>query len=191
MKVIGLTGGIGSGKTTVANMFKSLGVPIYIADDEARKLSNTSKVIRRKLIKLLGESAYMDGVLNSKFISNLIFSDPILLKKVNEIIHPRVGRHFKKWLKKQTTPYCIMETAILFENDGYKSCDLTILITCPKAIRIKRVLARDKTTMRAILNRIENQWTDERKAEIADIIIENIDINSTQRQVLELHKSFI
>ena len=107
MKVIGLTGGIGSGKTTVAKMFGELGVPVYIADFEAKRLTNSSTVIKKKLIKLLGHSAYIDGKLNRKFVANIIFNDPKLLKKVNEIIHPKVASHFKRWVKRQNGNYCI------------------------------------------------------------------------------------
>jgi len=191
MKVIGLTGGIGSGKTTVANMFKSLGVPVYIADDEARRLSDTSKVIRRELIKLLGEAVYINNRLDRKYVSNQIFKNSDLLKQVNEIIHPKVASHFRRWLKKQNAPYCIKEAAILFESGGYKQCDLTILVTSPIETRIKRVLLRDRTTKEAVLERINNQWTDERKRKLANIVIENVDLNLTQKEILKLHNSLL
>jgi dephospho-CoA kinase len=189
MKIIGLTGGIGSGKTTVANMFKDLGVPVYIADDEAKKLTNKSKVIKRKLVNLLGEEAFLDGLLNRKFVADIIFKDPELLKKVNSIIHPKVASHFKLWVKKQKGSYCVKEAAILFENGGYKDCDLTILVTAPMDIRIERVLNRDITTRQAIKERIDNQWTDKEKSKLANIIIENINLKATQKQVEKIHAS--
>ena len=145
MKIIGLTGGIGSGKTTVAKMFSELGIPVYIADTEARKLSNRSKVIRRKLIDLLGQEAYIENRLNRTFVAEKIFNDTDLLKAVNAIIHPKVASHFKRWVKKQQGPYVIKEAAILFENGGYKQCDKTILIVAPEALRIERLLARDQS----------------------------------------------
>lgn len=189
MKVIGLTGGIGSGKTTVANMFKDMGVPVYIADDEAKRLANSSKVIKKKLTQLLGHSAYIDGTLNRKFVANLIFNDPILLAKVNAIIHPKVASHFKKWARKQPGNYCIKEAAILFENDGYKDCYLTILVTAPVEARLKRVIDRDNTTIEAIRDRMNNQWPDEEKIKLADIVIENLDLETTLKEVQKIHKT--
>ena len=116
MKIVGLTGGIGSGKTTVAKMFMELGIPVYIADDEAKRLTNSSKVIRRKLIVLLGEEAYTEeGLLNRPYVANLVFNDKMLLEGINQIIHPKVAQHFKRWIKKQKSPYCIKEAAILFD----------------------------------------------------------------------------
>ena len=116
MKIVGLTGGIGSGKTTVANMFRAFGISIYIADEEAKKLMASSKIIKRKLIALFGEKAYDNDALNKPFIADLIFKNSSLLEKMNAIIHPRVASHFKKWLIKQKSPYVIKEAAILFEN---------------------------------------------------------------------------
>ncbi len=189
MKIIGLTGGIGSGKTTVANMFKDLGVAVYIADDEAKRLANSSLVIRKKLTQLLGHSAYIDGVLNRKFVANLIFNDEKLLAKVNAIIHPKVASHFRRWVRKQTGNYCIKEAAILFENGGYKDCYLTILITAPIETRIKRVIDRDNTTIEAIRDRIKHQWSDEEKMKFADIVIKNLDIDTTTKEVQKIHKT--
>ncbi|MEM0519421.1 MULTISPECIES: dephospho-CoA kinase [Aequorivita] len=191
MKIIGLTGGIGSGKTTVAKMFSKLGVPIYIADVEAKKLTNSSKIIRRELIALLGENAYTDAGLNRTYVADKIFNDTNLLQAVNKIIHPRVAMHFKKWTTKQNAPYVIKEAAILFENGGYKHCDLTILVTAPKAIRIARVMARDKTSKEAIEQRINNQWSDKEKLKLADIIIENTTIEATKKRVSEIHKTLL
>jgi dephospho-CoA kinase len=189
LKIIGLTGGIGSGKTTVANMFSELGVPVYIADIEAKKLSNRSKVIRRKLIQLLGPDSYKDNTLNRAYVAKKIFNDEELLEKVNAIIHPKVASHFKRWLKKQQGPYAIKEAAILFENGGYEQCDKTILVVAPLAERIRRLLARDKTTRTEIEARMSNQWSDDEKRKLADIIIENIDLEETQKQVLAVHKN--
>ena len=187
MKIVGLTGGIGSGKTTVAVFFAELGVPVYIADIEAKRLTQKSKVIRKKLIALLGPKTYNETGLNRKFVANAIFNDKELLKQVNQIIHPKVARHFKRWVKKQTAPYCIKEAAILFENGGYKKCDLTILVTAPVAQRVERVLQRDNTTTEAISDRMANQWSDEKKLKLADFRIENIDLEVTEVRVKELH----
>lgn len=191
MKIVGLTGGIGSGKTTVAKMFSELGVPIYIADVEAKKLTNTSKIIRRELIKLLGERAYNETGINRAYVADKIFNDNDLLQAVNKIIHPRVAAHFKKWVSKQTAAYVIKEAAILFENGSYKDCDSIILVTAPKTIRINRVLARDNSSKSEIEQRMNNQWSDEKKRKLAHVIIENIDLEATKKRVAEIHKSFI
>ncbi len=189
MKIVGLTGGIGSGKTTVAKLFSELGVPVYIADDEAKKLTNSSKGIRRKLIKLLGEQAYIDGSLNRKYVANKIFTDKTLLNSVNAIIHPKVAAHFKKWALRQKTNYVIKEAAILFESGGYKECDVVILVTAPKALRMQRVIKRENVTRGEIEQRMGNQWSDSKKKKLADIIIENIEIGATRQQVQLIHKS--
>lgn len=189
MKIVCLTGGIGSGKTTVAKLFSELGVPIYIADDEAKKLTDRSKVIRKKMIALLGKNAYSGSKLNRKFVADKIFNDKALLQAVNGIIHPKVAAHFKKWMEKQKVPYVIKEAAILFENGSYKDCDLVILVTAPKAVRIARVVARDKTSEAEIEQRMNNQWPDEEKRKLADIIIENDDLLATRKKVETIHHS--
>ncbi|AFL82649.1 dephospho-CoA kinase [Aequorivita sublithincola DSM 14238] len=191
MKIIGLTGGIGSGKTTVAKLFKDLGVPIYIADIEAKKLTNSSKVIRRKLIDLLGEDAYVGQELNRKFVADKIFNDKGLLASVNAIIHPKVVAHFKKWVSKQKSPYVIKEAAILFENGRYKNCDLVILVTAPKEVRISRVMERDNASSVEIEQRMKNQWSDEKKQKLADLIIDNINLQDTRKRVEAIHRSLI
>lgn len=188
MKIVGLTGGIGSGKTTVANLFSELGVPVYIADVEAKKLTNSSLVIRRKLIELLGKNAYLDDRLNRKYVADKIFADTKLLNAVNAIIHPEVAIHFKKWASKQKSNYVIKEAAILFENGGYKDCDLVILVTAPKALRIERVKQRDNASSTEIEQRMNNQWSDSKKEKLADIIIENIDLEVTRAEIKKIHK---
>ncbi|MDA7825017.1 dephospho-CoA kinase [Flavobacteriaceae bacterium] len=187
MKVVGLTGGIGSGKTTVLSMFLDLGVPVYIADIEAKKLTNTSKVIRKKIIALLGKNSYLKTEINKKYVADIIFNDDELLKKVNKIIHSKVAHHFKKWVDKQNGVYCIKETAILFESASYKLCDYTILITSPKEERLKRVKNRDQLTRKEIENRMNHQWSDIEKSQLADVVIENVHLKNTQKKVEEVH----
>jgi len=187
MKVVGLTGGIGSGKTTVLSMFLDLGVPVYIADIEAKKLTNTSKVIRKKIIALLGKNSYLKTEINKKYVAAMIFNDDELLKKVNKIIHSKVAHHFKKWVDKQNGVYCIKETAILFESASYKLCDYTILITSPKEERLKRVKNRDQLTRKEIENRMNHQWSDIEKSQLADVVIENVHLKDTQNKVEEVH----
>jgi dephospho-CoA kinase len=191
MKVIGLTGGIGSGKTTVANMFKDLGVPIYIADDEAKLLMNRSKVIKRKLETLLGTEAYIDGKPNKTFIASKIFKDKLLLEQMNAIVHPKVAAHFKKWTSMQTSPYVIKEAAILFENGSYRYLDFVITVTAPLQERMSRVLKRDDTTLERVKAIIENQWSDAEKIKQSHFVVVNKDLLSTKAQVENIHKEIL
>ena len=188
MKIVGLTGGIGSGKTTAANMFKEMGAPVYFADVEAKKLTNTSKIIRRKLIQLLGKEAYVNNELNRKFVASKIFKDADLLQEVNSVIHPKVAKHFARWVKNRNAPYCIKEAAILFESGSYQQCDVTVLVTAPREVRIKRVMQRDDTSKKAVLDRMEHQWSDERKKEMADFVIENTTLDALKEQIIALDK---
>ena len=191
MKIVGLTGGIGSGKTTVAKQFKKLGVPIYIADDEAKKLMNRSKVIRRKLIALFGEEAYQNNELNRPYLAKIIFNDKSLLQKMNAVVHPKVASHFKRWLKKQNTPYIIKEVAILFENGSYKQCDYIITVTAAIETRIERLLKRDNTTVSKIELIMSNQWQDDKKIALSNFVIHNDILENTIDQVKETHNQIL
>ncbi|MEJ2113138.1 MAG: dephospho-CoA kinase [Flavobacteriaceae bacterium] len=188
MIVVGLTGGIGSGKTTVAERFKTLGIPIYIADVEAKSLMRTSKIIKRKLIGLFGEKVYLNDELNKPFIAQKIFNNQELLQKMNAIVHPKVRRHFERWLNKQTSPYVIKESAILFENNLQEQCDFIILVTAPKEIRISRLLDRDNTTKEKIEAIMSNQLSDEEKIKHSDFVITNTTLENTYNQVETIHK---
>ncbi|MDD7887406.1 dephospho-CoA kinase [Flavivirga sp. 57AJ16] len=191
MIIVGLTGGIGSGKTTVAKQFEALGIPVYIADVEAKNLMNKSKIIKRKLIRLFGKKAYIKEVLNTRYIADIIFNDKAYLQKMNGIIHPRVARHFEKWALKQEAPYIIKEVAVLFENGGYKACDYVIVVTAPKDLRVKRLLMRDKTTKDKIQAIMKNQWTDEEKIKHSHYVIDNIALENTKKQVVDIHKDIL
>ena len=190
-KIIGLTGGIGSGKTTVANMFFEFGVPIYIADIEAKKLMNRSKVIKRQLIKVFGEDAYLDGLLNKPFIAKKIFGNKDFLKKMNAIVHPKVAAHFKRWVVKQTTPYVIKEAAILFENNNYLHCDAVILVVASEEDRIQRVIKRDNSSEQQVKSIMDNQWSDERKMALSQFVINNNTLFETLNQVEKTHKKIL
>jgi len=191
MVTVGLTGGIGSGKTTVAKAFEALGIPIYIADDEAKRLMNTSKVLKRKLIALFGEVAYKDNKLNRPYLAKAIFNDRELLEKMNAIVHPKVGKHFIKWKNKQKGPYVIKEAAILFENGSYKNYDYIITVIAPEKTRIQRVLKRDNSNIDKVKAIISNQWRDERKVPLSDFVIENTNIEVTKQEVLKTHKRLL
>tara|TARA_B100000795_G_scaffold168785_1_gene127180 strand:- start:17395 stop:17976 length:582 start_codon:yes stop_codon:yes gene_type:complete len=187
MKIVGLTGGIGSGKSTIAKLFYAKGIPVYIADVEAKNILSTSAQVKSKVIALLGEQAYNNAKPNRDFIAQKIFNDTTLLAQMNAIIHPKVASHFKKWVQKQTAFYCIKEAAILFENGGFKQCDATILVTAPKQVRIDRVLARDTTSIATIKARMQHQWDDKKKIPMASYVIENIALETTTIQVEEIH----
>lgn len=188
MKIVGLTGGIGSGKTTVAKMFQELGVPLYIADDRAKLLMNTSKVINKKLIALFGEQAYKNGQLNRPFLASRIFENADLLKQMNAIVHPKVGDDFKRWKKKQNSPYVLKEAAIIFENNMASQYDFIITVVADLEQRIARVVTRDSTTKDKVLAIVSNQMTDEEKAEQSDFVITNHDLDATKVQVLKIHQ---
>ncbi|MEO5789441.1 dephospho-CoA kinase [Gelidibacter sp.] len=188
MKIVGLTGGIGSGKTTVAKMFQKLGVPLYIADDRAKHLMNTSKVIQKKLTALFGDEAYRDGQLNRAFLASKIFENAALLKQMNAIVHPKVGADFLRWKKKQTAPYVLKEAAIIFENDMASQYDFIITVVADLEQRIARVVNRDATTKDKVLAIVSNQLTDREKAEQSDFVITNHDLDETKAQVLKIHQ---
>ena len=191
MIVVGLTGGIGSGKTTVGAFFKALGIPIYIADVEAKQLMIRSKVIRRKLIALFGEDAYQGKALNRAFIASKIFNDKALLDKMNAIVHPKVGAHFKRWLKKQYAPYVIKEAAIIFEHNKESEYDLIITVTANIEERIRRVMSRDQSSRAKIEAIIKNQMSDAEKVKKSDYVIDNQDLKSTEAQVSKIHKQIL
>ncbi|WP_053971901.1 dephospho-CoA kinase [Mangrovimonas sp. ST2L15] len=187
MMIVGLTGGIGSGKTTVAKMFQEFNIPIYIADDEAKKLMVTSKFIKRKLIALFGDNVYVQGQLNKPLISQAIFNDKEKLKQMNAIVHPRVGQHFDRWVKKQNTPYVLKESAILFESGGADQCDLIVTVTAPKEIRIERVLERDDSSKEKVESIMANQLGEKEKIAKSNFVIHNLNLEETQKQVREIH----
>nr|WP_314897578.1 dephospho-CoA kinase [uncultured Flavobacterium sp.] len=187
-KIIGLTGGIGSGKTTIANYFQSFGIPVYIADDEARKIMQSSEIIDA-IKKVFGNSVFENDVLSREKLAEIVFNGPEKLEELNKIIHPAVKRHFDQWLLQHAAaPYIIYEAAILFESGGYKRCDLIITVTAPVESRIQRVLERDKTTRELVLKRINAQWTDEQRISKSDFVIENTSIEAAKLEVVKILK---
>jgi dephospho-CoA kinase len=188
---VGLTGGIGSGKTTVANMFSEFGIPVYIADLEAKKLMVTSKVLLRQLKQLLGEEAYIKGELNKPFVASIIFSDKQLLKKMNAIVHPKVARHFNRWFAKQNTPYVISESALIFENNTQDNYDIIISVVANKSIRLSRVISRDISSKEKVEAIMSHQTSDIVKKEKSDFVIQNEDLDVTKKIVKEIHTSLV
>lgn len=187
MKVLGLTGGIGSGKTTVAGFFRELGIPVYIADDEAKKLMNSDPEIQLQIKEIFGDAAYKNGVLDRQFLASRVFNDRDLLEKLNSIVHPAVGKHFLTWKDQQDSDYVVYEAAILFEKGGYKKCDYNLLITAPLEVKLMRLQKRDKASAEEIQARMNNQWSDEKKAQFADFIIENKELSETRENVRKIH----
>lgn len=188
MITVGLTGGIGSGKTTVAKLFQELGVPLYIADDRAKILMNTSLVIKTKLKALFGDKAYLDDQLNRPFLASKIFENSDLLKQMNAIVHPEVGADFEVWKEQQSTPYVLKEAAIIFENNMASQYDYIITVVADLEQRIARVMKRDETTKDKIMAIVSNQLTDSEKAKQSDFVITNHDLTETKDQVVKIHQ---
>ena len=188
MRVIGLTGGMGSGKTTVANLFKDLGIPVFIADDAAKFLMNNSEEVKRQILSLFGERALVDDELDRKYIASIVFNVPEKLEELNSIIHPAVATYFKEWVKQQDTTYVIYETAILFETGGYKNCDKVILVSAPMKDRLKRLQSRDNSSLEEIEARLKHQWSDSDKRKLTNYEIINKELSSTKDQVRNLHE---
>ncbi|MFH6971464.1 dephospho-CoA kinase [Flavobacterium petrolei] len=187
-KIIGLTGGIGSGKTTIAKYFKSFGIPVYIADDEARKIMQSPEIINA-IKNTFGEDIFENRILNREKLAKIVFNDPEKLKKLNSIVHPAVKKHFELWLiENKTFPYIIYEAAILFESGRYKDCDIIVTVTAPIETRLQRVLERDKTTRELVLKKMEAQWSDEKRIAKSDFVIENIALDAAKREVDEILK---
>lgn len=188
MKTIGLTGGIGSGKTTIARMFEELGVPVYYADDEAKKLMNSNKRIYNKLVQEFGKEAFKDGELNKTFIASIIFNDKSKLNIINTIVHPEVERHFKKWTDKQNSVYVIQENAIIFESGSQDKFDKIIAVTAPVDIKIERVKKRDGVSREKVLERMHNQLDDGYKSKNSFFTINNLEIEASRREVNKIHE---
>ena len=188
-KIIGLTGGIGSGKSTIANYIASKGIPVYIADEEAKKLMELPEVITS--VQSIFSENVLDkfGKLDRKKIADLVFNSPTQLSQLNNIVHPLVKNHFMEWLKiHSNAPYVIKEVAILFETGGNTACDKVIVVTAPEEIRIERAMKRDNVSMETILIRMNNQLPESEKITKSDFIIHNIDLNKTFIQVDEILK---
>lgn len=185
MTKIGITGGIGSGKSVVASLLEIHGIPVYIADEESKLLTATSPVIREKLIALFGTDLYTSDGLNKKRLASFIFSNPDSLRQVNAIIHPEVNRHFLAWTERQTRQFCALESAILFESGFNNAVDISLMVYAPLKIRLQRALKRDGVAREEIERRIQSQLPDETKKERSDYIIYN---DGTQALIPQIAK---
>ena len=189
---VGLTGGIGSGKTTIANLFAlHFSIPIYIADTKAKELVANNKQLQQEIVTLLGEEAFVEGRYNTAFVAQEVFSNKDKLDKLNAIIHPYVQKDFLQWKQSQQAPYVIKEAAILFESGSYRDCDFIIMVTAPLEERIKRVMLRDKIDRETVEKRIKNQWNDEKKIELSTFVIENREIDKNLDKIEIIHSKIV
>jgi len=188
-KSVGLTGGIGSGKSVVAKIFQALQVPIFNSDLRARKILETDPDVRKAIIKLLGDEAYDGSIPQRSFIASRVFENDQLRQELNQIVHPAVGKAFENWVASNSNQdYLIKEAAIVFETGIYKELDATILVTAPKELRISRIRQRDQMKESEIRSRMESQWSDERKLKYADFQISNDPDDALIPQVLKIHE---
>jgi len=187
-KIIGLTGGIGSGKSTIANFFKEFGLPVYIADDEARRIMDTQYIVNQ-IKHVFGNAIFDNEILDRAKLADIVFNDSDQLSKLNGIIHPAVKKDFNEWLIKHNEySHVVYEAAILFESGRYKDCDIVITVSAPEKTRIDRVVKRDNTTTEQVLSRIKMQWKDEERESKSDFVIPNENLKIAKEEVLKILK---
>jgi len=191
MYKIGITGGIGSGKSSVCMVFETLGIAVYYADARAKQLLNTDADLKTELEGYFGKDIYMNGMLNRVQLAEIIFNDPIALEKVNSLVHPAVARDFEVWCTLQTSPYVLEEAAIIFESGLAQRFDQVILVTASEDLRIERVCTRDRVSREAVRKRMANQWPEEKKMALADYIIHNDNEYAIIPQVINIHQKLI
>lgn len=193
MLKVGLTGGIGSGKSTVARIFESLGVPVFYADDASKLVMATDETVKRRLKQAFGARVYKDGELDRKYLAGIVFHDSGKLELLNSIVHPATIEFANQWISKQKAPYIIKEAALLFESGSYKSLDLIIGVSAPADIRILRVMQRDKVSKEEVEARMSKQMDEEEKISHCDIIIynQNGERQSLEKQVLDTHEMLL
>jgi dephospho-CoA kinase len=188
---IGLTGGIGSGKSTVAKIFEVLDIPVYYADDVTRKLMNEDEAIIKNIKEHFGELSYIDGKLNRAHIASIVFSDKAKLATLNAITHPPTIQHAAEWMQQQTTPYVIKEAALIFESGSYKDLDYVIGVFSPKQLRINRVMERDGVSSNEVVKRMNQQMDEDEKMQRCDFVITNDEQQLVVPQVMELHAKLL
>ncbi len=191
MIVVGLTGGIGSGKTSVLQLFINKGIPVYIADIEAKKLMHSSQEIKDKVCATFGKESYVNEQLNRAYLAKQVFGNPKKLEQLNAIVHPHVHQHFLEFKSVQTSPFIVYENAILFENGSDALCDYIITVTAPVETRIKRVTQRDGVNSKQVKERMQHQWDDVLKIKKSDFVIQNIDWETTSKTTNILYKKLL
>ncbi len=190
MLKVGLTGGIGSGKTTVAKIFETLGIPVYYADEAARKLMNSDEDLKSELVRHFGPAIFRNNELDRKYLASVVFSNKEKLELLNSLTHPVTIRDAEAWMKKQTAPYAIKEAALLFESGAAEHLDAVIGVYATQPVRVKRVMERDGVTAEEVMKRISRQLDEELKMKRCDHIIRNDEQELLIPQVLELHRLF-
>lgn len=188
---IGVTGGIGSGKTTVAKIFEALGAPVYYADEASKRLYHTNKELMANLKKHFGDDVYTNEQLNRSKLAAIVFNDPAKLELLNSFIHPLTIKDAEEWMQKQNVPYILKEAALLFEANSAKGLDVVIGVSAPEELRIKRVMDRDGIEKEEVLSRIRRQMDDKTKIALCDFVIKNDEEELVIPQVLSLHKRFL
>jgi len=188
---IGLTGGIGSGKSTVAQIFEVLGIPVYYADIAAKKLMNEDAELRAEITKIFGKQAYVNDILDRKYISSIVFSNPDKLALLNSIVHPATKKNSEAWMQRQTTPYAIHEAALIFEAKVSERLDHVIGVSSPIELRIKRAMERDKVSRDEVLKRMSQQLDEELKMSKCDFVLINDEEHLLIPQAIELHQKLI
>jgi len=193
MLKIGITGNIGSGKTTVSKIFEVLGIPVFYADDEAKKVMIADEILIDAIKQTFGQESYFeDGSLNRKHIADIVFNNEVELQKLNAITHPAVFRAFDNWvLQFKNVPYVLKEAALLFESSSYQMCNKTIIVSAPLDLRVQRVMQRDGFTKAEVLSRDARQFSEEKKTRLSDYVIENDNQQLVIPQVLKLHEVFL
>lgn len=191
MLKIGLTGGIGSGKSTVAQIFTVLGIPVFDADDAAKKMMNEDEDLKTAIKKLFGEEAYTTGALNRKYIAGIVFNDAFKLEQLNAIVHPATIKAAEEWMHKQTAPYIIKEAALMFESGSGAHLDYVIGVYAPKHLRVQRAMQRDNAAREEVLARMDKQINEEIKMRLCDFVIVNDEQQLLIPQVLQLHEKFL
>ena len=191
MLKIGLTGGIGSGKSTVAKVFEVLGTPVYYADVEAKKLMNKNEGLKQKIKELFGAAIYTDGALNRAALADIVFNDPQKLEQLNALVHPVTINDANQWLLQQKSPYAIKEAALIFESGISEFLDYVIGVYAPAPLRIQRVMQRDHTSKEAVMARLNNQMDEDEKMQLCNFVITNNEQQLLVPQVLALHEQLL
>ncbi len=185
---IGITGGIGSGKSTVAHVFEVLGIPVYYADKEAKKIMNEDEELKQQIIRDFGDASYTNGILNRQHIASVVFANKEKLAVLNALVHPATIRHSQQWMQVQTMPYAIKEAALIFESGSQENLDYVIGVSAPLHLRIQRAMQRDKVDREEVLRRMQHQIQEEIKMRLCDFVIKNDEQELVIVQVLALDK---